>query len=203
MKKVLSLLTLAIALVAWSFTTADHSGYHIGDTARDFNLKNVDGKSYSLAGIENAKGYIVIFTCNHCPFAIKYQDRIIELHNKYASLGYPVVAINPNDKDRQPEDSFGKMQERAKEKGFPFLYLYDETQEVAKAFGATRTPHVFLLDNKRTVRYIGAIDDNHDDATAVEEKYLENAIDALRAGKDIDLKETKALGCTIKWRATE
>ena len=201
MKKLLSLFTLAIALVAWSFTSAVvHEGYHIGDQARDFNLKNVDGKMYSLAGIPDAKGYIVIFTCNHCPYAIAYQDRIIALHNKYAKLGYPVVAINPNDQTVQPDDSFDNMKKRAKDKKYPFLYLYDETQEIAKTYGATRTPHVFLLDKDRTVRYIGAIDDNHEDPGSVKDKYLENAVDALREGKEITVKETKALGCTIKWR---
>jgi peroxiredoxin len=200
MKKVLSFLTLAAALVAWSFTMPAHSGYHVGDTAADFNLKNIDGKMVTLAGIKKAKGYIVIFTCNHCPYAKAYEDRIIALHKKYSKLGYPVVAINPNDKDRQPEDSFDNMKKRAKSKKFPFVYLYDETQEVAKAFGATRTPHVYLLDAKRTVRYIGAIDDNHEDAEAVKESYLETAIDALREGKDVSKTETKALGCTIKWR---
>lgn len=201
MKKILSLFLAAAALLAWSFTSAPvHEGYQVGDQARDFNLKNVDGKMYSLAGMQGAKGYIVVFTCNHCPYAMAYQDRIIELHKKYAPLGYPVVAINPNDKDLQPDDSFDNMKKRAKEKNYPFLYLYDETQEIAKAYGATRTPHVFLLDKDRTVRYIGAIDDNHEDASAVKEKYLENAVDALRAGKDVPVKETKALGCTIKWR---
>ncbi len=202
MKKFLSLLSVAVALVAWSFTLAPvvHDGYHVGDQARDFDLKNVDGKMYSLAGIQDAKGYIVVFTCNHCPYAIAYQDRIIALHKKYAPLGYPVIAINPNDKDVQPDDSFDNMKKRAKEKSYPFLYLYDETQEIAKAYGATRTPHVFLLDKDRMVRYIGAIDDNTEDADAVKERYLENAVDALLEGKEIPLKETKALGCTIKWR---
>lgn len=203
MKKTFSFLSLAVALVAWSFTTASHNGYHIGDTARDFNLMNVDQQTYSLAGIADAKGYIVIFTCNHCPYAVAYQDRIIALHNKYAPLGYPVVAINPNDKAVSPGDSFEGMQKRAREKKFPFLYLYDETQEIARTYGATRTPHVYLLDKARVVRYIGAIDDNHEDAAAVQERYLESAIDALRAGQEIALKETKAIGCTIKWRKTE
>lgn len=149
MKKALFLLTLAAALVAWSFTSAPvHNGYHIGDTARDFNLKNVDGKMVSLAGIKKAKGYIVVFTCNHCPYSVAYEDRIIALHKKYAKLGYPVVAINPNDKDVQPADSFDNMKKRAKEKKFPFVYLYDETQEIAKAYGATRTPHVYVLDKE-------------------------------------------------------
>ena len=200
MKKTLAFLSLAAALVAMSFTLPVHNGLHIGDTARDFNLKNIDGKMVSLAGMKKANGYIVIFTCNHCPYAKAYEDRIIALHKKYSKLGYPVVAINPNDKDRQPEDSFENMKRRAKSKKFPFVYLYDETQEIAKAYGATRTPHVYLLDKDRVVRYIGAIDDNHEDAEAVKEKYLENAIDALREGKDVSMKETKALGCTIKWK---
>ncbi|MBL7775857.1 MAG: thioredoxin family protein [Saprospiraceae bacterium] len=200
MKKVLTFLTLAAALVAWSFTLPVHNGYHIGDTARDFSLKNVNGKMVSLAGIKDAKGYIVIFTCNHCPYAIAYEDRIIALHKKYAKLGYPVVAINPNDKDVQPADSYDNMKKRAKSKKFPFVYLYDDTPEIARAYGATRTPHVFLLDKNRVVRYIGAIDDNHEDAEAVKTRYLEDAIDALAAGKEVATKETKALGCTIKWR---
>ena len=191
---------LALAAAAIAFRLPVHNGYHIGDTARDFKLKNVDGNAYALADVKDTKGYIVVFTCNHCPYAIAYEDRIIALHNKYAPLGYPVVAINPNDKTVQPDDSFDKMIERAKEKNFPFLYLYDETQEIARTYGAMRTPHVYLLDANRKVQYIGAIDDNHEDPESVKDKYLENAVDALREGREITVKETKALGCTIKWR---
>lgn len=200
MKRFPSLIAFGIALLAWCFTIPVHEGYHIGDKARDFKLKNVNGKMFSLSGIENAKGYIVVFTCNNCPYALAYQDRIIELNNKYAPLGYSVVAINPNDKDVSATDGWENMQKRAKEKKYIFPYLYDETQEIARAYGATRTPHVFLLDQDRIVRYIGAIDDNHEEPEAVKEKYLENAIDALRNGQEITVKETKALGCTIKWR---
>lgn len=199
MKKALSLLTLALALVAMSFAPAS-PGYKVGDTAIDFNLKNVDGKMVSLAGIKDAKGYIVVFTCNACPYAKAYEDRIIALHNKYAPLGYPVVAINPNDKDVQPADSFDKMKERAKDKKIPYSYLYDETQEIAKTYGATRTPHVYVLDKNRVVRYIGAIDDNSESPSDVKEKYVENAVDALRNGNEISVKETKAVGCGIKWK---
>lgn len=200
MKKAFSLLTFALALVAMSFTGNHPGGYKVGDKATDFNLKNVDGKMVSLEGIKKAKGYIVIFTCNACPYAKAYEDRIIALHNKYEPLGYPVVAINPNDKDVQPADSYDKMKVRAKEKKFPFAYLYDETQEIAKTYGATRTPHVYLLDKDRVVRYIGAIDDNSEEPDAVKEKYLENAVDALRNGQDVATKETKAVGCGIKWK---
>jgi peroxiredoxin len=199
MKKALSFLAIAGAFLAMSFAPAG-PGYKVGDTAIDFNLKNVDGKMVSLAGIKDAKGYIVVFTCNACPYAKAYEDRIIALHNKYAPLGYPVVAINPNDKDVQPADSYDKMKERAKDKKYPFDYLYDETQEIAKTYGATRTPHVYLLDKSRVVRYIGAIDDNSEDPAAVKEKYLENAVDALRNGQEVATKETKAVGCGIKWK---
>ena len=201
MKKPLSLLSLALGLFAMSFITGVHDGYHVGDVARDFKLMNVDKSMKSMADAKDAKGYIIIFTCNHCPFAKAYEDRIIQLHEKYAPQGYPVIAINPNDKDTAPDDSFEKMQERAESKKFPFWYLYDDKQEIAKAYGATRTPHVYLLDEKRVVRYIGAIDDNSEDADMVEEKYLENAIDALHEGKDVEVSFTKAIGCTIKWKS--
>lgn len=201
MKRLLSFGAVGLlALAALAFRTAATSGYAVGDTAADFNLKNVDGTMHSLAGIKGAKGYIVVFTCNACPYAQAYEDRIIALDKKYAALGFPVVAINPNDKTIQPGDSFDKMKERAKAKKYPFVYLYDETQEVAKTYGAARTPHVYVLDAARTVRYIGAIDDNSEDPDAVKEKYVENAVDALLAGKDVPVKETKAIGCTIKWK---
>lgn len=200
MKKALSLLSLTLALFAMSFTANNSGGYKVGDTAIDFNLKNVDGKMVSLAGIKGAKGYIVVFTCNACPYAKAYEDRIIALHNKYAPLGYPVVAINSNDKDVQPADSYDKMKERAKEKKIPYNYVYDETQEIAKTYGATRTPHVYVLDKDRVVKYIGAIDDNSETPSDVKEKYVESAVDALRNGSEISVKETKAVGCGIKWK---
>ncbi len=198
MKRTLFLSLSVLFLTVGTLWAQD--GYRVGDIARDFMLKNVDGKRVSLASMKKAKGYVVIFTCNHCPYAIAYEDRIIALHKKYAPQGFPVVAINPNDKDVQPADSYENMQKRAKEKGFPFVYLYDETQEIARAYGAKRTPHVFLLDKERRVRYIGAIDDNHENPEEVKERYLENAIEALLAGKEVARTETKAIGCTIKWR---
>lgn len=201
MKKAFAVLFLAAAAVAMSFTfSGTGGGYKIGDTAQDFKLKNVNGKYVSLANIKNAKGYIVVFTCNHCPYAKAYEQRMIELDKQYAALGFPVIAINPNDKNVQPADSFDNMKKRAKEKKYPFPYLYDETQEVAKAFGATRTPHVYVLDKDRVVRYIGAIDDNSEDPTLVKEKYVSAAVDAILAGQEVAVKETKAIGCGIKWK---
>jgi thiol-disulfide isomerase/thioredoxin len=156
-----------------------------------------------LADYKSAKGFIVVFTCNHCPYAIAYEDRIEELDKKYASKGYPVIAINPNDAVSYPDDSFENMKVRAKQKGFTFPYLYDETQATAKIYGAQRTPHVYLLQKSGSdliVKYVGAIDDNSQDAKAVKVKYLENAVDELLSGKDVSAKETKAIGCSIKWK---
>jgi len=173
----------------------------IGEKVSDFSLKNVDGKMVSLSNFSKAKGFIVIFTCNHCPYAQAYQDRIIELDKRYKVLGYPVIAISPNDPELQPEDSFEKMVTRAKEKGYTFPYLIDATQEVYRKFGAKRTPHVFLLEKKGSdlvVQYIGAIDDNYTDASKVTSPYLANAVDNLLAGKTPEPAFTKAIGCSIK-----
>lgn len=200
--KILSLLTLIVVMSAFTvskITVAD--GYEIGDIADDFRLMNIDGKMVSLADYKNAKGYIVTFTCNTCPYAVGYEDRIIALNNKYASKGYPVIAIMPNNPDVQPGDSMEKMKERAQSKGFTFPYLMDEGQTVYPKYGATKTPHVFVLQktNKgNVVKYIGAIDDNYQDASAVKTKYVENAVDALLNGSDVPEKETRAIGCTIK-----
>lgn len=178
-------------------------GYKPGDYATDFSLKNIDGKKVSLSQYKNAKGFIVVFTCNHCPYAKLYEDRLIELHNKYADKGYPVVAINPNDAKMQPEDSFENMQKRAKEKEFPFPYLHDETQEVTTTYGATRTPHVYLLNKDKKglkVEYVGAVDNNHKDASLADKKYVQEAIDQLLSGKKPKTTSTKAIGCSIKWK---
>ncbi len=173
-------------------------GYQPGDTATDFKLKSVDGKNYSMADYKEAKGFIIVFTCNTCPFAVKYQNRINDLAKKYKPKGYILLAINSNDPEVQPDDTYEKMQKKAKENSFVFPYLVDEGQKIYPQYGATKTPHVFLLDKNRTVKYIGAIDDNADDALAVKEKYLENAIAALDSGKDPSPAITKAIGCSIK-----
>ena len=189
------ILTL-LTLILMSFTST--SGYQPGDKATDFKLKSVDGKMYSMSDYKDAKGFIVVFTCNHCPFAVKYEDRVIELAKKYKSKGYILLAINPNDPAAAPDDSYDLMKVRAKEKGFTFPYLFDEGQKIYPQYGATKTPHVFLLDKNLIVKYIGAIDDNVEDASAVKEHYLENAIAELEKGKDPTVPVTKAIGCTIK-----
>ena len=177
--------------------------YKVGDKVEDFKLKNIDGKMVSLADFDQAKGFIVIFTCNHCPYAKAYEQRILELDKKYASKGFPVIAINPNDPTKVPDDSFENMTKRAKEKGYSFPYLFDESQQVARKFGAARTPHVYVLskkDKNLEVAYIGAIDDNTEDAGAVKNHYVEDAVNALLEGKAVPVSETKAIGCTIKWK---
>ena len=194
MKK-FGILTL-LTVILMSFTNT--SGYQPGDKATDFKLKSVDGKMYSMSDYKDAKGFIVVFTCNHCPFAVKYEDRVIELAKKYKSKGYVLLAINPNDPSVVPDDSFEKMKERAKEKGFTFPYLFDEGQKIFPQYGATKTPHVFLLDKNLIVKYIGAIDDNVEDASAVKEHYLENAIAALEKGQEPAVNSTKTIGCSIK-----
>ena len=183
--------------------TAFAQGYKIGDQATDFALKNIDGKIVKLSDDSSAKGFVIIFTCNHCPYAVAYEDRIIAIDRKYRSLGYPVIAINPNDPVAYPSDSFEAMQQRAAEKGFTFPYLVDQTQQIARTYGAAKTPHVYLLQkemNKIIVRYIGTIDDNYQDANEVKEPYLANAIEALLSGKTIESTETKEVGCSIKWK---
>ncbi len=198
MKK--AILSLSIVIIsALGFA----QGYSIGDKATDFRLLNVDGKYVSMSDFPDAKGFVVIFSCNHCPFVVAYEDRMIALHNKYAPKGFPVIAINPNDSIVQPQDSYSNMIIRAREKGFPFPYLVDADQTVYPKYGATRTPHVYLLErvgNDLKVAYIGAIDDNHRDATQVNTHYLADAIDALLAGRRPDPTETRAIGCTIKTR---
>lgn len=205
MKNTIKLIsTLVIVLCVSAFTMKDSNtgtGYKIGDVAEDFSLKNIDGNMVSLSDYKDAKGFIVVFTCNTCPYAIMYEDRIIALNNKYASKGFPVIAIMPNNTSIKPGDSFDAMKQRAKEKGFTFPYLIDEKQEVYPKFGATKTPHVFVLqkgDGANIVEYIGAIDDNYKDASVVKTKYVENAVDAMLKGEDIKQTETKAIGCSIK-----
>jgi len=195
---VLSFIAFLLIAVLSIAATLPGDGYKIGDTATDFELKNIDGEMVSLADFDDVKGYIVIFTCNECPYAKMYEDRINELNNKYASKGYPVIAIMPNDPQVQPGDNYENMQKRAESKGFTFPYLIDEGQKVFPKYGATKTPHVFLLDSEKKVRYIGAIDNSARDAASADEKYVEQAIAAIEAGEDPSPATTKAIGCGIK-----
>jgi peroxiredoxin len=199
MKSVLAILLGSV--LSFSFVTKK-SGYDVGDTVTDFSLKNINGKMVSLASLKDNKGAIVIFDCNTCPTSNAYNGRIIALSKKYEKT-FPLIAINPNDPEQSAGDSFEEMIGYAKEKGYTFPYLVDETQIVAKAFGATNTPHVFVLsksDRGYQVAYIGAIDDNTRNASAATKKYVESAIDALLAGNPVATTKTKAIGCGIKWK---
>ncbi|MBY0432539.1 MAG: thioredoxin family protein [Cyclobacteriaceae bacterium] len=200
MKRLMFSFAVFVALASWAPVK---NGYEVGDTAADFKLKNVDGKMVSLSDWKDAKGFIVIFDCNTCPYSKAYNERIIALNSKYASNGFPVVAINSNDASASSGDSFEKMIDYAKKKGYTFPYLVDESQSVARAFGATNTPHVFVLNRvgaELKVAYIGTIDDSPRDASGVSKRYVEEAVDALLAGKPVAQTKTKAIGCGIKWK---
>jgi len=194
---------LLLTLAAWQQPEALGPGYGIGDAVADFRLRNVDGRTVALADFSSAKGAIVVFTANHCPFSRAYEDRLIALHQRYQPQGFPVLAINPNDPAAYEEDSFDNMKLRAREKAFPFPYLLDESQEVARAFGATRTPHVVVLrreGDKFTVQYMGAVDDSSQDASGVTRRFVEDAVNNLLTGKPVSLNTTKSVGCAIKWK---
>ena len=181
------------------------AGYDVGDYATDFSLKNVDGKMVSMADFQDAKGFIVSFTCNTCPYSVMYEQRIIDLNKKYASKGYPVIAINPNDPKQNPGDSFDKMVEIANEKNYPFPYLIDESQDVTRNFGATNTPHMYIIQKanaKYKVVYIGTIDNNPKVSEKATKHYIDDAIEAILSGQNIEVAKTKAVGCSIKWKSS-
>jgi peroxiredoxin len=172
----------------------------LGSKAPDFELIGTDEKKHALEDLAGEKGTLVIFTCNHCPYAKAYEDRIIDLAWEYQPKGIGVVAISSNDAEKYADDSFPKMQERATEKGFNFPYLYDQSQAVALAYGPMVTPHIFLFDSDMTLVYRGRID-NSAKLHEVEDRDLNDALMALITGKEIKVQHTKAFGCSIKWRA--
>jgi len=194
-----TILLLFVALITTAFTNKAIEGYKVGDTIEDFKLKNIDDKMVSLSDYTDAKGFIIVFTCNMCPYSVANEDRIVALDKKYKELGFPVIAINPNDPKASRGDSFEDMKVRASEKGFTFPYLFDEGQKVYPKFGATKTPHVYIVSKKTMkVEYIGAIDNSSRNADNVTEKYVEDAVDTLLAGKKPTKTETRAIGCSIK-----
>nr|WHW29862.1 thioredoxin family protein [uncultured bacterium] len=207
MKKVHLLLLVVVIGATFAFTNINTNiltikdGYKVGDLAIDFSLMNIDDKMVSLSNFKQAKGFIVIFTCNTCPVSVANEDRILALDKKYKSLGYPVIAINPNNPAVQPGDSFELMKVRAKEKGFTFPYLFDDGQNIFPQYGASATPHVFILQKEKEglrVKYIGGIDNSSRNPAMVKTKYVENAVDALLEGKEVEVNYTRAIGCAIK-----
>jgi peroxiredoxin len=165
-----------------------------------FELPGTDGKEYSPDSFAEAELLVVVFTCNHCPYAIASEDPLIAIQNDYAARGVQFVLINPNDADRYPEDSFPNMVLRAKEKNFPFPYLYDETQEVSRAYNAACTPDIFVFDQKRVLRYNGRINDNWQEPARVTRHELRMALDDLLAGREISFDPVPSIGCSIKWK---
>lgn len=197
--KIISFFTLFI--LTCGSTSQSITTLEPGDIAPGFNLKNIDGKMVSPGDYPDAKGFIVVFTANTCPYAIAYEDRLIALGKKYNSSGYPVIAINPNSPKISPGDSFEKMQNKAKTKGFSFPYLFDEGQKVTNQYGARVTPHIFLLkkeDAQYKVVYTGALDNDTQNINPDKTLYVEDAIAALEAGEEIKNPSTKAIGCTVK-----
>ena len=183
---------------------AQNATLKAGDTAPDFKLKNVDGKEVSFNRFPKAKGYIVVFTCNTCPYAVGYEQRIIDLDNKFRSQGYPVIAINPNDPEASTADTFDKMQELAKNKKYPFPYLFDAGQKITDQYGAKRTPHLFIVSKSakgNVVEYVGAIDNDPEGNNPQKTKYVEDVIASLKSNQKPTITQTKEIGCTVKRKA--
>ena len=172
----------------------------IGSPIVDFDLPATDGKRYGAASFQDKPVLGVIFWCNHCPYVQAWEQRIIDIQRVYGGRGVQLVLISSNDPAQYPADSFDAMTRRAQEKRYPFPYLFDETQQVARSYGATRTPEIFLFDQERKLRYHGRPDDNFEDPAAVTKPYLRDAIEALLAGRRPAIAETEPQGCTIKWK---
>jgi len=172
----------------------------IGDKAIPFALPGVDGEEHSLGDYADNEAVVVFFSCNHCPYVMAWEDRMVQVQADYADKNVQLIAISANDAQKYPADSFAKMKERAQAKGFNFPYLYDETQEVARYYGSERTPEFFVFDKKGVLRYHGAMDDNYDNPQAVTRQYLRDALDAVLAAQTPGVAETPPVGCTIKWK---
>jgi peroxiredoxin len=196
-RRILSIVVLCVALSVGAF--ADVSP---GDRAPEFELFGVDYKYHSLQQYADSDAIVVVFTCNHCPYAKAYEDDLVNLAKEYQPKGIQFLAVNPNPADMVAEDGFPQMKKRAEEKGFPYPYLYDETQKVAQAYGATVTPHIFVVQYQKEgdesvpqVVYEGAVDNRHKDP-----RYLKNALDAILAGEEIEKEKTAQFGCSVKYR---
>jgi peroxiredoxin len=171
----------------------------LGTEAPSFDLPGVDGRNHALDDYADADLLVLIQSCNHCPYVQAWEGRMIELQREFGDRGVRIVAVNSNDAENYPEDSFGEMQARAERQGFNFDYLFDEPQEVARELGSERTPEVFVFDRDRRLRYHGAIDDSRD-AAAVSQRYLRDALEAVLDGREPEVTDTAAVGCTVKWK---
>jgi peroxiredoxin len=171
----------------------------IGELAPEFELPATDGSTWSVPDGQDTFATVLVFTCNHCPYALAWHDRILDVAREYADRGVRFLAINPNDAERYPRDSFQAMKERVQAEGWPVPYLRDETQEVARAYGAKTTPDVFVLDSGRRLRYRGAPDSDYDDP-GQRAAWLRDALDAVLAGEEPPRAQTRPVGCSIKWK---
>jgi peroxiredoxin len=175
------------------------TGVGVGERAPSYDLRDTDGRAWPLTGADHAPATVVVFTCNHCPYALAWHDRIADAARDYADRGVRFLAINPNDGERYPHDSYEAMQQRVAAEDWPMPYLHDADQQAARAFGAKATPDVFVLDDQGVVRYRGAPDADHDDPS-LRARWLRDALDAVLAGATPDLAETRPVGCSIKWK---
>jgi peroxiredoxin len=171
----------------------------LGTEVPQFDLPGVDGQNHSLGSYADAAALVLVQSCNHCPYVQAWENRLSAIARDYAERGVRMVAVNSNDADNYPEDSFEEMQKRASAQGFAFDYLYDEPQAVARELAAERTPEVFVFDRDRRLVYHGAIDDSRDEE-GVSQQYLRDALDAVLSGQEPAVSETPAVGCTVKWK---
>ena len=198
-----SLAGLLVLILTQSGVAQNTKGYNLGDAVADFRLKNVDSRQITLADYRSQKGLIVVFMSNHCPFSKAYEDRVTGLDRKFSSQGYPVLAIMPNDPKAYEDDSFANMQIRSREKSYSFAYVMDEMQTTARAFGATRTPEVYVLkqvSGQFILEYMGSIDDSPQDGGSTQRRYVEEAVSSLLNGRPVQSPITKPIGCAIKWK---
>ncbi|MEX1017716.1 MAG: thioredoxin family protein [Phycisphaeraceae bacterium] len=172
----------------------------LGETAPDFSLPGVDGRNWSPRDPDDAKALIIVFTCNHCPFVTGSQERLDRLYGAYAPKGVRMIAINSNETTHHPDDSFDHMVERAKQLNLPYAYVRDESQDVARAYGALRTPHFYVFDADRKLRYTGRMDDSPREAGKETTHELRDALDDLLAGRDVRTPLTNPIGCNVKWQ---
>jgi peroxiredoxin len=201
--KTFSILSLSILLISNYFLINSFTIKKFREEIKDFNLKNIDGKYISLNDYRDAKGFIIVFTCNHCPFAKLYPQRFNELNTKYKPLGIPLIAISSTDTIMYEEDTYSRMIMKALNEKFNFPYLFDEEQLVAKNFNAQKTPHAFVIwkeNEKWILKYSGAIDDNGAEPKKVQNHFVSNAIEDLLNNREIKMPETKSIGCQIYFR---
>ena len=175
----------------------------LGQPAPDFNLPGVDGKNYSLNSFKDAKLLVVVFSCNHCPYVVGSEERMIAFARDYQPRGVAMIAINSNETEGHPTDSFEHMRQRATEKNFPFAYVRDDSQDIALKYGALRTPHYYVFDQDRKLRYTGRMDDNPRNPGQEKTHELRDAVDALLAGRQPAVPMTNPIGCNVKWKGEE